>query len=155
MSLALYLHNFRVAFLTKNTFFPFGPFWSLAVEEHFYLLWPLAICALRERTHMGLCLAVAAFSFLLRVAVVLAVDATENSRLRRVLESKSLRAINKYSYAIYVFHVLDLGSGQRLLPPLSQALGYIAGPVATVWVLAASSRRPGSAIICTKNTSCD
>jgi peptidoglycan/LPS O-acetylase OafA/YrhL len=27
----------------------FGPFWSLAIEEHFYLLWPVVVAALRGR----------------------------------------------------------------------------------------------------------
>lgn len=69
-SLALYFYNFRVAY-TGQALSYFHPFWSLAVEEHFYLLWPLAVWALPRRPLMRLCLIGAAVSLALRVAVVL------------------------------------------------------------------------------------
>jgi peptidoglycan/LPS O-acetylase OafA/YrhL len=238
--LVSYTYNFGVVFTGRNI----GGllhYWSLAVEEHFYLLWPLAVWALRRRTLMRLCLTVAAVSSLLRVIVVLsgawpgsaavvvitpcrldgllagsfvalawrdpsdwaglqryvgrlvlgsgcllfgialgqrhflpyvkpwqvghdaavngnlvatvgiaalavffaglvalAVDATDGSRLRRLLENTGLRAIGKYSYAIYIFHSLILLWTVQLFSPLSHAPRYIAKPVAVVWVLAAS-----------------
>jgi peptidoglycan/LPS O-acetylase OafA/YrhL len=225
VSLGLFIYNFRVVIT--------GPlpvhhsFWSLAVEEHFYLLWPLVVWTLRRRTLMRLCLTIAAASFLLRVIVVLsgtwrpisaffitpcrldgllagslvalarrdqadwtqmqqcagrfvlgsgclllsialgqrhfipksslvltigiaalavffsglmvlAVNAAEGSRLRRLLESNGLRAIGKYSYAIYVFHSLILLATVKLLSPLSHVPAFIAKPVAVIWILAAS-----------------
>jgi peptidoglycan/LPS O-acetylase OafA/YrhL len=69
-SLALYYYNFRVA-ATEHGVSYFHPFWSLAVEEHFYLLWPPAVWALSRRPLMRLCLVLAAGSFLLRSAVAL------------------------------------------------------------------------------------
>ena len=70
VSLGLYIFNFRQAF-TQRTLQGLDHLWSLMVEEHFYLLWPLAVWALRRRALMRLCLAGAAASFLLRVIVVL------------------------------------------------------------------------------------
>ena len=48
VSLGLYIYNFRVGF-TQHFLYGLHHFWSLGVEEHFYLLWPLAIWALRRR----------------------------------------------------------------------------------------------------------
>jgi peptidoglycan/LPS O-acetylase OafA/YrhL len=44
-------------------------FWSLAVEEHFYLLWPWLVWALDGRTLARACLGVMGFSLGLRVAM--------------------------------------------------------------------------------------
>jgi peptidoglycan/LPS O-acetylase OafA/YrhL len=238
LSLGLYFYNVRLAF-TGQTLSFFHPFWSLALEEHFYLFWPLAVWALHRRALMRLCLMVSAASFFLRVIVllsgawpmsvffltpcrldgllagsfvalawrdsatwvqlqryagrlvlgagclllgialgqrhflpdvtpqqvghvaavngslvltigitalamffaglvVLGVDAAEGGRLRRVLESSSLQAIGKYSYAIYVFHSLILLATVRLLSPLAYVPAFIAKPVAVLWALAAS-----------------
>lgn len=56
---------------TGLVLFPFTHFWSLAVEEHFYLLWPLLI-AFTPARHAGLlCLAAVAGAFGLRAAFYL------------------------------------------------------------------------------------
>jgi peptidoglycan/LPS O-acetylase OafA/YrhL len=47
-------------------------FWSLAVEEQFYLLWPFVIHRRSAAWVMRLCLAIAAASLLLRVVMLLA-----------------------------------------------------------------------------------
>ena len=48
-----------------------GHFWSLAVEEQYYMLWPLAIWLLRdERRIMRLCLVLIACTILLRFALI-------------------------------------------------------------------------------------
>jgi peptidoglycan/LPS O-acetylase OafA/YrhL len=70
--------------------------------------------------------------------VALAVNATEGSRLQRVLESPGLQAIGKYSYAIYVFHSLILLATVRLFSPLVYVPAFIAKPVAVFWTLSAS-----------------
>ncbi len=182
-----------------NAFLPlvYAPFWSLAVEEQFYLVWPFAVLALPRRPLMGLCcvmivvaLAIrlaltggfydnifannaaavlmparmdslalgalvalaargtelpsmarvapgimvtagaflvvlffknaglrptmadvdgvgyTAFAFLYAALLVMVLHAHEGSRLYRVLTLAPLRAFGKYSYAMYVFHLL-------------------------------------------------
>ncbi len=44
-----------------------SPFWSLAVEEHFYLLWPLVVRRLRDRGLMRLAVALFAGEIVLRM----------------------------------------------------------------------------------------
>ena len=46
-------------------------FWSLAIEEQFYLLWPFVIHRRSAESVMRLCLAIAAASLLLRVVMLL------------------------------------------------------------------------------------
>ena len=64
--LASFTYNFHVG-VTGRHIEGFAHFWSLAVEEQFYLIWPLVIWALHRRALMGLCLGVADASFLLLV----------------------------------------------------------------------------------------
>ena len=40
--------NFALAF-NKVSVVPMTPLWSLAVEEHFYLMWPLSVLFLNKR----------------------------------------------------------------------------------------------------------
>ena len=47
-------------------------FWSLAVEEHFYLLWPLAVLAFTRATLLRICVVGALFALGLRCALSLA-----------------------------------------------------------------------------------
>jgi peptidoglycan/LPS O-acetylase OafA/YrhL len=49
---------------------PLDVSWSLAVEEHFYLIWPFVVRALDERRLLLLCAAVAAGCFAVRCALV-------------------------------------------------------------------------------------
>jgi peptidoglycan/LPS O-acetylase OafA/YrhL len=237
-SLWLYYYNFRVA-LTENAVPYHHHFWSLAIEEHFYLLWPLAVWFLNRRPLMGFCLVVASFSLILRIIVVLggpwpasaffltpcrldgllagsfialawrdpaawawlqrhagrlvvasgclvlgialgqrhfipdvrpgqvgleaavngnlvltigvaalavffaglvglAVNAPPNSRMRQVLENRTLRAIGKYSYAMYVFHALILVACAGFLARWLDVPVFVAKPAAVVWVTAVS-----------------
>jgi peptidoglycan/LPS O-acetylase OafA/YrhL len=47
-----------------------GHFWSLAVEEHFYLVWPLLVHKLARRGLMSLCLALIALAMVLRFTML-------------------------------------------------------------------------------------
>jgi peptidoglycan/LPS O-acetylase OafA/YrhL len=48
----------------------FGHFWSLSVEEQFYLVWPLVVFRLPPRRLLVACLGIAAGALLVRVALV-------------------------------------------------------------------------------------
>lgn len=65
-----YLMNFDLALGYWPDCYVFGHFWSLAVEEQFYLLWPLAVFSLRGRRLRLACLAIVAAAPLLRWGLV-------------------------------------------------------------------------------------
>jgi peptidoglycan/LPS O-acetylase OafA/YrhL len=65
----LYLTNVRVALDGWIPSGMLGHFWSLAVEEQFYLFWPVVVLLCRRRTLILVCLAIMASSLLLRVAL--------------------------------------------------------------------------------------
>lgn len=65
-----YLSN--LLFLLKNQFFfPFAHFWSLAVEEQFYLFWPCVVLLCPRRYLTAVLLALITFAPLSRLAMVL------------------------------------------------------------------------------------
>lgn len=64
----LYLQNWPMPFLHDGAV-GLGHTWSLAVEEQYYLLWPLAVWALDRRGLIRLCLAIAGGAFALRTGL--------------------------------------------------------------------------------------
>jgi len=48
-----------------------GPFWSLAVEEQFYLFWPAVVAWIPSRSLISVCIGIAAASAILRGILVL------------------------------------------------------------------------------------
>jgi peptidoglycan/LPS O-acetylase OafA/YrhL len=64
----LYLANFAVAFRIPGP--GYGPLWSLAVEEQFYLVWPYLVRRLRLRTLAALCVVGIVLSPVLRAISV-------------------------------------------------------------------------------------
>ncbi|MGB0768211.1 MAG: acyltransferase family protein [Phycisphaeraceae bacterium] len=58
----LYLQNYVAA-----NYSMFNHFWSLAVEEHFYLFWPLLVYFLPRRAMLAACVVVIVLAFALRV----------------------------------------------------------------------------------------
>jgi peptidoglycan/LPS O-acetylase OafA/YrhL len=83
-------------------------------------------------------LGVAALAVFFSAIVVLALNAAEESRLKRVFENRRLRAIGKYSYAMYVFHVLILYLTVQLFSQASILPLYVVKTLVVVWVLAVS-----------------
>ena len=65
-----YLSNFRIAWLADwyQHHVP-NVFWSLAIEEQFYLLWPLVVLACKRRTLIQLCLLLFLSALGLRLAL--------------------------------------------------------------------------------------
>lgn len=53
-----YTSNFRMAWLNEWCFGAFDHFWSLAVEEHFYLIWPAVVLFLNRRRLAFVCVAI-------------------------------------------------------------------------------------------------
>jgi peptidoglycan/LPS O-acetylase OafA/YrhL len=53
----------------RSEFIQTGHFWSLAVEEQFYLVWPMVVLVLGRRALARLCMALFAISLLLRCAL--------------------------------------------------------------------------------------
>ena len=53
-----YMTNVRMSWLNTWCFGPLDHFWSLAVEEHFYFVWPLVVYFLSPRTLLRLCLGI-------------------------------------------------------------------------------------------------
>lgn len=64
----LFTGNFRAEGLYT------GHLWSLAVEEQFYLMWPLVVLVLRRRALMGVCLGALVGALCVRTAFVLSGD---------------------------------------------------------------------------------
>lgn len=69
LSLVFYYYNFRVAW-TELPQELCHIFWSLCIEEHFYLVWPFCVLYLRRESLEKICLLGVAFSLLVRVYVV-------------------------------------------------------------------------------------
>jgi peptidoglycan/LPS O-acetylase OafA/YrhL len=64
-----YLANFRIAFHGWPEFGGVGHFWSLAVEEQFYFVWPLIVAFTPRRTFIALCGVLIACGPLVRVTM--------------------------------------------------------------------------------------
>ena len=72
---ATYLNNFSEAFQWGPTPGGLTPMWSLAIEEQFYLLWPLVVWTLGERGLWRTCLAMLVAAPLLRLGIALTAEA--------------------------------------------------------------------------------
>jgi peptidoglycan/LPS O-acetylase OafA/YrhL len=64
-----YLINERIARTGWPDFGALGHFWSLAVEEQFYLVWPVLILLATRRATLRICLALIPLALLLRAAL--------------------------------------------------------------------------------------
>jgi peptidoglycan/LPS O-acetylase OafA/YrhL len=67
-----YLVNLPIAFEGWPRFYVIGHFWSLAIEEQFYLFWPLVVFFCGRRQLLIMCLVCFAVSFGIRLGFALA-----------------------------------------------------------------------------------
>jgi peptidoglycan/LPS O-acetylase OafA/YrhL len=65
-----YLTNVRIAHVGFPWFGALGHFWSLAIEEQFYLIWPAVILLFRRSSLIWICLLCICGSFILRVSLM-------------------------------------------------------------------------------------
>lgn len=66
------LHDaFRGGWSYANAYFHLNHFWSLAIEEQFYVFWPFVVFVLRPGWLIGLCASILIISPLLRLALAL------------------------------------------------------------------------------------
>lgn len=67
-----YLTNYDYGFSAHPliTSFHLAHFWSLAVEEQFYLIWPIVIFCCQPKTAIRICLISIGFAFLLRLLLI-------------------------------------------------------------------------------------
>lgn len=70
LSFLLYYQNWYIPLKEPLGGFPLGHFWSLGVEEEFYLFWPLCVFFFRDKTLVKVCVAGSAASLLLRCYLV-------------------------------------------------------------------------------------
>jgi peptidoglycan/LPS O-acetylase OafA/YrhL len=71
-----YLQNF-----TNIDWMGFTHFWSLAVEEHFYMVWPAIVFLLNRRAAMGVCIALIATAIAIRTGRVMTGQDAESTYL--------------------------------------------------------------------------
>jgi peptidoglycan/LPS O-acetylase OafA/YrhL len=70
VSYVLYYQNWWIPLKEPAGGFPIGHFWSLGVEEEFYLCWPLCVYLLRDRTLARVCVVVSVVVLALRCYLV-------------------------------------------------------------------------------------
>lgn len=70
----LYLTNVVIAVQGYGAFGLMDHFWSLAIEEHFYLVWPFVVFALDRRAAMWVAFGMCVVALSLRVVLTLATD---------------------------------------------------------------------------------
>jgi peptidoglycan/LPS O-acetylase OafA/YrhL len=94
---------------------PFGINWSLAIEEHFYLIWPLLLCRnIRNAQRVcllvtALCVGVLAWRFAARYILAVSTDYTymaTDCRIDSILYGALLRILFEISWASAVIRVL-------------------------------------------------
>ncbi len=65
----LHLSNWEIAGRNQWSYGYLSHFWSLAVEEQYYLLWPFLVLALRPRWLLAACVVLGVSSFALRIVL--------------------------------------------------------------------------------------
>jgi peptidoglycan/LPS O-acetylase OafA/YrhL len=130
-----YLSNFRIAW-RGDWYHHHMPnvFWSLAIEEQFYLVWPVIVLACSRRVLMRACVVLFAVALGMRIALaygevswvtsfvltptrmdglvvgaflallLLTVTSRKGSLLQWLFAHSFMRMLGKFSYALYLWH---------------------------------------------------
>lgn len=109
---------------------------GIALGQRHFIPDPTPFGAVDER--LVLTVGIAVLSVFFSGLIVLALEAAEGSVFRRILENKGLCSIGKYSYGMYVFHLLLRFWGVQLLWPLSDMPSYISKPIGVLWLTGTS-----------------
>jgi peptidoglycan/LPS O-acetylase OafA/YrhL len=67
----LWFYGTNILVALRGGWFPLSHFWSLAVEEHFYLFWPAVVFGLRRRGSLRICLAMIVLAPAVRLFLVM------------------------------------------------------------------------------------
>ncbi len=122
----VYLQNIAMTFSGKCVGGP-AHFWSLAVEEHFYLAWPLLVYFLSLRHFKIMLGAVIAVPFLIRILLVMngievyfftltRIDAIGFGAILAVMFTDGLPQTRSTQKAVLVFRILLIGIPLVVLP---------------------------------------
>ena len=128
----LYISNFAAVFIGDKTFtgglVQAGHFWSLAIEEQFYLVWPLAVLTLRRETLIKVCAAVITAVFALRLGLVAIhferIYFFTPARLDGLMAGAMLSLILRGGVRV-----------ESLLPDARKIFFACAAAIATIWVV--------------------
>ena len=175
----LYAVNIYIAKVGDWSFSYIEHFWSLAIEEHFYLFWPLVVFlfARRPRTLVALSLAIALGAMLARLigflmglswwttyvltpfrldglalGAFLAVKARQPGGLERLARALPgvLAVVGGVLAVTYVYPGPELGQGMPLAAPIRAALIQILLACLMVWVLIAPERSATKFFFCSR-----
>jgi len=70
LSVGGFYYNFRISFFSHASLVNIHHFWSLCVEEHFYLIWPFIVICLSAKRLVQVCLTGMILSLSARIAVL-------------------------------------------------------------------------------------
>ncbi len=124
----LYLSNVRHSLFHEVPRGWFGIYWSLAVEEHFYLLWPAVICFCSRRQAIGVSIACIFLATICRIYCVFA----DNSVAAYVL---TLCRMDALAAGALVALTLRGGNDLGVLATRLKLIGLISGGAALLFGL--------------------
>lgn len=130
-----YLSNFAIALAGKFEHGILSVTWSLAIEEQFYLLWPLVVWACSPRTLARVCLGLMLCSFAVRVGMTVS---GQNPIVTYVLTPARLDGL---VFGAWVATVARSGPGLAAMRPL--AIRLILGAFPLIVILSLIDRAFG------------